>query len=115
MATVADILNSKSKSGGNVDLVSVPTSATVLEATQVMNASHVGSVMVVEGGAMAGILTERDLLRADAALPGDLGEGGVLVGELLGVGEAAERAPRQEGQAELLAHVDLGPGAAEGR
>src|SRR6478736_337525 len=56
---------------------------------------------------------QRDLLRADATLPGDLGEGGVLVGELLGVGEAAERAPRQEGQAELLAHVDLGPARAE--
>ena len=52
---------------------------------------------------------------ADAACGGDLGEGGVLVGELLGVAEATERAPREEGEAELLADVDLGAAAAEGR
>src|SRR5687768_2888858 len=48
---------------------------------------------------------QRDLLGAHATLGGDLGERGVLVGELLGVGQAAEWAPGQEGQPELLADV----------
>jgi hypothetical protein len=38
----------------------------------------------------------------------------VLLGKGLGVAQPAERAPRQEGETELLAHVDLRPAAPEG-
>ena len=48
-------------------------------------------------------------------LGGHLGEGRVVIGERLGVAQPAERAPREERQAELGAHVDLGTAAAEGR
>ena len=58
---------------------------------------------------------ERDLLGADAAGVGDLLERRVLVGQLLRVAQPAERAPGQERQAELRAHVDLGTAAAERR
>jgi len=44
-------------------VVSLPTSATVLEATQLMVGTRRGSVLVVDGaGAPAGIFTERDLM-----------------------------------------------------
>ena len=66
-----------------------------------------------DDGRLRELPRQGDLLGADAAVPGDLGEGGVLLGELLGVGEAAQRAPRQEREAELLADVDLGAARAE--
>lgn len=47
------------------ELVTVPPSATVAEAAAVMSARHVGSALVLdEAGALGGIFTERDILRA---------------------------------------------------
>jgi CBS domain-containing protein len=42
--------------------LSLPPSATVLEAIRLMREHRVGCVLVVEGGRLAGIMTERDLL-----------------------------------------------------
>ena len=40
----------------------VPPSATVADAVRVMNEKKIGSVLVVEGGRLVGIFTERDVL-----------------------------------------------------
>ncbi len=45
-------------------LVTVEPTATLAEAATVMGQHHVGSALVMEDGAFAGIFTERDLLRA---------------------------------------------------
>ena len=42
---------------------SIKSSATVAEAVADMNHHHIGSVLVVDGGKLAGIFTERDVLR----------------------------------------------------
>jgi CBS domain-containing protein len=54
------------------DLVSCPPSATVTEAARTMRDRNVGAVLVMEGGRLVGIFTERDLvhLQADG---GDVG------------------------------------------
>ncbi len=44
-------------------LATLSPEATVLEAAQLMNDRMIGSVMVVENGHLAGIFTERDVLR----------------------------------------------------
>ncbi|MGQ0664553.1 MAG: CBS domain-containing protein [Pseudomonadota bacterium] len=43
------------------DLTTVAASATAREAAQLMATRHIGAVLVVEGGALHGIFTERDL------------------------------------------------------
>jgi CBS domain-containing protein len=43
-------------------LVTVPITATVLQAIQAMNEKHVGCALVVRDGKLAGIFTERDVL-----------------------------------------------------
>jgi CBS domain-containing protein len=58
MATVRDILSRKGS-----DLVSVPPSATVLEAARLMNERSIGGLAVLAGGTLVGIFTERDVLR----------------------------------------------------
>jgi serine phosphatase RsbU (regulator of sigma subunit)/CBS domain-containing protein len=51
--------------------VTVPSGATVRVVLGLMNARRIGSVLVVEGDRLAGIFTERDLLkRVDTAVPG---------------------------------------------
>lgn len=45
------------------DLVTVESTANVLFAVQKMNDFEVGSLLVVEGGKLIGILTERDILK----------------------------------------------------
>ncbi len=58
MGTVADILRNKGSA-----VHTVAGSATVIEATRVMNDRRVGSVIITdERGRVEGILTERDLL-----------------------------------------------------
>jgi len=59
MATVADILASRE----NKPLVALPPSAIVREALQLMAERSVGSVLVMQGGALLGIFTERDYAR----------------------------------------------------
>jgi CBS domain-containing protein len=48
----------------STDLVMVAPTTTVAEAATVMGTRQVGSAMVMEGGALVGIFTERDVLRA---------------------------------------------------
>ncbi|MDR0352603.1 MAG: CBS domain-containing protein [Opitutaceae bacterium] len=54
---VAILLNQKDSS-----VYSVPTSVTVAEAVYIMNQHHVGCVVVMDTGRMAGIFTERDVM-----------------------------------------------------
>lgn len=56
MSIVRDIMSTK--------LISVEPSATVAEAATVMGERHVGSALVMEGDALIGIFTERDIVRA---------------------------------------------------
>jgi CBS domain-containing protein len=58
MATVADILNQKGSTTH-----SVGPEATVYEAIEKMVANNVGALLVMEGVALVGIVTERDYLR----------------------------------------------------
>src|SRR5436190_17618354 len=46
------------------ELVQVEPSSTVAEAATVMGGRHVGSALVMEEGQLAGIFTERDILKA---------------------------------------------------
>jgi CBS domain-containing protein len=48
------------------DLLSVETSMSILEVAQRMVDRNVGAVLVLDDGRLAGILTERDVLRAVA-------------------------------------------------
>jgi CBS domain-containing protein len=58
VTTVADVMTR--------ELVSIDGDATLTEAAQVMAAKRVGAALVFEGERLAGILTERDVLRAVA-------------------------------------------------
>jgi CBS domain-containing protein len=58
MPTVADII---SKKGSTVHTIS--PSATVLEATNKMNQHKLGALIVMNDGQVAGMFTERDVLR----------------------------------------------------
>jgi CBS domain-containing protein len=66
MATVHDLLARK---GGA--MVSILPTDTVLEAARRMNERGIGGLLVVEGGQLAGIFTERDILRRVVALGRD--------------------------------------------
>jgi len=58
MAIVRDILSKKGR-----DVVTLTGAATVLDASQLMTERGIGAVLVVDDGALAGIFTERDVLR----------------------------------------------------
>jgi CBS domain-containing protein len=49
------------------NLVSVGADVTLCDAAKLMNERHIGAVLVLDGGRLNGILTERDVLRAVAA------------------------------------------------
>ena len=53
------------------DLLSVETSMSIIEVAQRMVDRNVGAVLVLDDGRLAGILTERDVLRAVARGLGD--------------------------------------------
>ncbi len=84
----------------STDLVTVGPSASVMDAARVMSAARVGSVLVLDAGELAGIFTERDILRA-LARESDAGrvsrvakwmtEGPVVIGPDASVGEALDR------------------------
>ena len=57
MPSIRDILRTKGAA-----VVSIGPNATTLEAAQLMNRHKVGSLLVMEGQAVLGIVTERDLL-----------------------------------------------------
>jgi CBS domain-containing protein len=54
---VRDVLRAKGE-----DIYSVAPLASVIDAVNVMNDHHVGSVLVMEGGSPVGIFSERDVL-----------------------------------------------------
>src|ERR671937_844393 len=56
MALIREIMSSK--------LITVDPSATVAEAATLMGERHVGSALVMDGDSLAGIFTERDIVRA---------------------------------------------------
>lgn len=58
MPRVSDVLARKGRG-----LVTLPSTASVLEAARLMNERGVGAVLVVDHGALVGIFTERDILR----------------------------------------------------
>jgi CBS domain-containing protein len=66
MAVVRDLLARK-----HGELVTVPTSASVLDASTLMVERGIGGVMVMEEGRLAGIFTERDVLRRVVAVVRD--------------------------------------------
>jgi len=51
----------------STELVAVGPGATVAEAATVMATGHVGAALVMDGDRLAGIFTERDILRALAS------------------------------------------------
>jgi CBS domain-containing protein len=59
MATIREVMST--------GLVTVAPGATVAEAATVMGTNHVGAALVMQGDALAGIFTERDILRALAS------------------------------------------------
>ena len=59
MATVRDVMSG--------EIVTVGPATTVAEAATVMGTSHVGSALVMQGEALLGIFTERDVMRAVAS------------------------------------------------
>lgn len=58
MPTIRDILVRK-----GTDIVSVHPSMTVLEAAALMNERGIGGVLVLDNGQLAGIFSERDIMR----------------------------------------------------
>jgi CBS domain-containing protein len=61
MATIAEIMSR--------DLLTVEPGSPLQEAARQMDERHVGAALVLEGDALRGIVTERDVLRAVAAGP----------------------------------------------
>jgi CBS domain-containing protein len=61
MSVLAEILEQKGP-----DVLKIDADATVLEAVRRMVEANVGSLLVTEGGRIAGIVTERDYLRRAA-------------------------------------------------
>jgi CBS domain-containing protein len=55
------------------DLIILSPSASVAEAARVMALKHAGSVLVMDGDRLAGIFTERDIVRALAGGVSDVG------------------------------------------
>ena len=51
----------------STELISVAPGATVAEAATVMGTGKVGAALILDGGRLAGIFTERDILRALAS------------------------------------------------
>jgi CBS domain-containing protein len=56
MAIVREVMSSQ--------LIAVDPSTTVAEAATIMGGKHVGSALVMDGDTLAGIFTERDIVRA---------------------------------------------------
>jgi CBS domain-containing protein len=76
MATVKDLLAVK-----GTQTLSVGPDASVLDAALLMNEHRVGCLLVIDGGALRGIITERDFLRRVVA--GRLDPSGTRVHEVM--------------------------------
>lgn len=73
-------------------VVSTPAGTTVAQAAKLMSAANKGAILVTENGKLAGIFTERDLLRRVAAEgrdPGEVKVDEVMTAQLV-VGEPGE-------------------------
>jgi CBS domain-containing protein len=84
MPTVRDVLSEK-----GAKVFSIDPSATVLEATQVMNHHGVGCLVVMDSGRVVGIFTERDVLRrvvAEQQPPADTKVADVMTTKVICVG-----------------------------
>jgi CBS domain-containing protein len=69
MPAIRDILASK---GSNV--LSIPPDTTALEAAELMNTHRVGGLVVMDGGRVVGMFTERDILTRVVVARRDPGE-----------------------------------------
>jgi CBS domain-containing protein len=65
---IEEILREKGR-----DVFTISESRTVLDAVKVLVDRNIGALVVVDGERPAGILTERDILRLTARVPGELG------------------------------------------
>ena len=91
--TVRDVMST--------DLVTVEPSTMMTQAVRAMSKAQVGSVLVLEDGALVGIFTERDVLRAFDRMHADparvspmsksMTEDPVTIGPNATVGEAMDR------------------------
>lgn len=68
MSTVRNILVGKGK-----DVATIAHDKTALDAAKIMHDSHIGSVLVMRDGKIAGIFTERDLMNRIVAEQRDAG------------------------------------------
>jgi len=66
MDTVEGLLNEKGR-----DVVSVAPDLSVLDLARLLNERRIGAVVVLEGGALVGIVTERDILNKVVAAARD--------------------------------------------
>jgi len=58
MSTVRDMIRKKP-----MTIFSVPPDVTVLEALKIMEKENIGALMVIQGGKVEGIISERDIVR----------------------------------------------------
>jgi CBS domain-containing protein len=82
MATVSDILAEKKDD----HLYTVDSAANVLDATRMMNQYKVGALVITEAGCIAGIFTERDVLRrvvGEQRNPADVTVGQVMTRDVI--------------------------------
>ncbi len=89
---IRDILRHKGH-----DVVTASTGDSVLQAVRVLVDHNIGGVVVVEGGEVIGILTERDILRLVASKPDEL--------QALEVGQVMTRDVIRLAPDDDLAHV----------
>ena len=89
MGHVSDILEGKGS-----DVLGIEASATVYEAVAKMVEGNVGALLVYEAGTLAGIVTERDVLRAVAtgSVDGPVSEAMTHSPETVGPDESAGHA-----------------------
>ena len=93
MTTVREVMSN--------DLITVKPSTMVIEAVRAMSMARTGSVLVLEDGALVGIFTERDVLRAFDQMHADparvspvstsMTRDPITIGPTATVGEAMDR------------------------
>jgi CBS domain-containing protein len=82
MPTVRDVLTAK----GDPHVEAIQPDATVLDAIHQMNEHKIGALMVMKSGQVAGIFTERDVLRrvlGEERSPGAVTVGSVMTEEVI--------------------------------
>jgi CBS domain-containing protein len=85
MATVAQILKQKS----DRTVHTIAPQATVFEAVKLMAEKNIGALLVLEGGSVVGVVTERDLARKAFVMPRPLKDtpvGDIMTTQVMYVG-----------------------------